>query len=107
MRYRGSAASRGYGSKWVKARNAFLSRPENVFCVMCKAQGRLVTATVVDHKVPHKGDQGLFWDENNFQSLCKQHHDSSKQRDDRSGVIGGCDINGWPMDRANPLCSKG
>ena len=28
-----------------------------------EAQGRVVPATVVDHVVPHRGDQKLFWDE--------------------------------------------
>jgi 5-methylcytosine-specific restriction protein A len=32
-------------------------------------------AEVVDHIKPHKGDMTLFWDENNWQSLCKMHHD--------------------------------
>jgi 5-methylcytosine-specific restriction endonuclease McrA len=30
---------------------------------------------VVDHIQPHKGDETLFWDENNWQPLCRQCHD--------------------------------
>ncbi|WP_338080605.1 HNH endonuclease signature motif containing protein [Cohnella luojiensis] len=37
--------------------------------------GRVVAATVVDHIKPHKGNKILFWDKNNWQPLCKQHHD--------------------------------
>lgn len=35
---------------------------------------------VVDHIRPHRGDPVLFWDENNWQALCKFCHDSRKQR---------------------------
>ena len=34
-----------------------------------------VEATVADHVVPHKGDYGRMWDQNNWQPLCKQCHD--------------------------------
>jgi 5-methylcytosine-specific restriction protein A len=46
-------------------------------------QGRLVKATVVDHIVPHRGDVKLFWDENNWQSLCKSCHDHKTMTEDR------------------------
>lgn len=38
---------------------------------------------VADHKVEHRGDEGLFWDEDNVQTLCKPHHDGAKQREER------------------------
>lgn len=72
---RGSAAKRGYGRRWQAARAAFLSRPEHANCVDCAAEGRTVFATVVDHVIPHKGDQRLFWDETNWAPRCKYHHD--------------------------------
>lgn len=55
-------------------------------------------ATVVDHIKPHKGDSQLFWDQDNWQSLCKTHHDSTKQAEEKSGVIRGGKINGEPLD---------
>ena len=60
-RQRPSAARRGYGPRWRRARAAYLAR--HPLCVPCQAAGRLVPATVVDHVVPHRGDQRLFWDE--------------------------------------------
>ena len=54
-------------------------------CRTCEAAGRLVVASVVDHIVPHKGDQQLFNDPNNWQSLCKPCHDRHKQRVDVHG----------------------
>ena len=55
-------------------------------CVMCEREGRLTPATVVDHIVAHRNDQRLFWDQSNWQSLCKPHHDREKQREERGPV---------------------
>ena len=30
---------------------------------------------LLDHIIPHRGDQKLFWDEQNWQPLCKDCHD--------------------------------
>jgi 5-methylcytosine-specific restriction protein A len=79
-RRRGSSASRGYGGKWRVARKEFLKR--NPFCTECQNKGILKAATVVDHIIPHKGDPGLFWDELNWQALCKKCHDSKTARED-------------------------
>lgn len=68
------------------------------FCVFCKAQGRTVPATVVDHRIPHRGDEGLFFDGGNLQSLCKVCHDGTKQRFEKSGSLRGGDQNGAPLD---------
>lgn len=40
-------------------------------------------AEVVDHIVPHRGDEKLFWDESNWQALCKRCHDSKTMTEDR------------------------
>jgi len=61
-------------------------------------QGTITIATVADHIIPHKGDEVLFWDEINLQGLCKEHHDSDKQRQERglkARVTYGKD--GWPV----------
>lgn len=44
--------------------------------------GRYVRATVVDHIKPHRGDQRLFWDEDNWQALCKECHDRKTLTED-------------------------
>ena len=72
-RMRGSAAERGYGADWRKARKPFLAR--NPLCNACMKQGVLTPATIVDHITPHRGDPRLFWDETNWQPLCKRCHD--------------------------------
>lgn len=75
-----TSTERGYGYRWQKARNRFLRN--NPLCVYCKAIGRVEVATVVDHIIPHKGDQLVFWDESNWQSLCSNCHSSVKQKEE-------------------------
>ena len=72
-RQRGNAAERGYDARWKKARDLFLK--EHPLCAFCRAEGKIVPATVVDHIIPHRGDHRLFWDQTNWESLCKECHD--------------------------------
>lgn len=76
-----NAARRGYESRWRAARNRFLK--SNPLCVKCKEEGKLTKATVVDHIKPHRGDKNLFWDESNWQPLCKSCHDTKTMTEDR------------------------
>jgi 5-methylcytosine-specific restriction protein A len=39
-----------------------------------------------DHKKPHRGNEQLFWDENNLWTLCQPCHDIVKQREERQGI---------------------
>jgi 5-methylcytosine-specific restriction protein A len=82
-RKRLSAARRGYGPRWRRARAAFLAR--HPLCAACRTQGRVVPATVVDHVMPHRGDQTLFWDEANWAPACKPCHDAKTAREGRWG----------------------
>lgn len=38
---------------------------------------------VVDHKIPHEGDEALFWDEQNLWLVSKGWHDAQKQSLDK------------------------
>jgi 5-methylcytosine-specific restriction protein A len=82
---KGSSSERGYTWAWTKARNAYLR--DNPLCVYCRNEGRVTAADVVNHKIPHRGDQELFWDESNWESLCKRHHDSDAQMAEKSGRV--------------------
>lgn len=73
-------------SRWRRLRRRFLQ--ENPLCVECKKVGRLTAATVVDHIIPHKGDEKLFWDEDNLQALCKSCHDRKTAAEGRWGEKG-------------------
>lgn len=82
-------------ARWQKLRARQLQREP--LCRMCKAQGHTTVATICDHVTPHKGDETVFWS-GPFQSLCKLHHDSVKQSEERTGrtsvAIG---VDGWPV----------
>ena len=96
MSERESSGKRGYGSRWQKARATYLRL--NPLCVICTKLGKTVAASVVDHITPHKQDQVLFWDSNNWQALCINCHNSYKQQLEKSGTIAGCDVSGKPLD---------
>ena len=72
-RMRGGADARGYNAEWRRARKAFLQK--HPLCAECGKEGKLTPATVVDHIIPHRGNKRLFWDEHNWQPLCKDCHD--------------------------------
>lgn len=70
---RANSCQRGYDAQWRKARLQWLA--EHPLCEECERQGLTTVATVVDHRVPHRGDAELFWDSaHNWQSLCVYHH---------------------------------
>lgn len=77
---RPSASKRGYGSKWQRVSKAYLGK--HPLCVKCLAERKFVSATVVDHIVPHRGDKILFWNEGNWQALCKSCHDRKTWTED-------------------------
>lgn len=78
-----TANQRGYNYAWQKARLVHLAA--HPLCGYCDRAGLVVAASVVDHIVAHNGDQTLFWDRGNWQSLCKPCHDSVKQREEAAG----------------------
>lgn len=79
---RGSSNARGYTYGWGKRAAAFKRRyplcgmrPHGQEPVMSECHERhiITPAFQVDHVIPHKGNQQLFWDEvGNWQSLCAQ-----------------------------------
>lgn len=71
-RMRGGADARGYNAEWRRARKTYLQL--HPLCAECLKEGRLTPATVIDHIMPHRGDQRLFWDEQNWQPLCAACH---------------------------------
>lgn len=77
---RGSSTVQGYGIQWQRARRTYLA--EHPLCVQCRAEGLYRAASVVDHIRPHRGDHTLFWSEDNWQALCKAHHDSKTATQD-------------------------
>jgi 5-methylcytosine-specific restriction protein A len=77
-----SAYHRGYNRRWQKASKAFLQ--SHPLCEHCLKEGRYTKATVVDHITPHRGDPKLFWDQSNWQALCKHCHDQKTRNEDET-----------------------
>jgi 5-methylcytosine-specific restriction protein A len=75
---RPTARQRGYDSKWEQARAAYLASHRT--CVRCGAP-----ATIVNHRIAHKGDMKLFWDRKNWEAVCKPCHDGPIQREEARG----------------------
>lgn len=90
---------------WQRLRRVQLA--QDPLCLYCSEMGRVTAATVCDHIEPHKGDEELFFDHNNLQSLCKPCHDSVKQREERLGVRIGADINGYPLGQKHHWNAEG
>lgn len=91
--------ARWYGPNGLRLRRL---RAEPL-CRMCAAEGRVTPATLVDHIIEPKGNEALFFDYDNTQSLCDDSrwrcHSSRKQSQERTGrpavVIG---LDGWPAN---------
>ncbi len=93
------ASPRLYSYKWQQASKGFLRKHPLCQCPHCgEGRIRVRQATVVDHKIPHRGDMQLFWDSNNWQAMAKECHDSYKARLERSGTMAGADLKGVPID---------
>lgn len=71
-------------------------------CHFCDLQGRITSATVVDHRVPHRGDWDLFSDPANLTSCCAPCHDTIKAQIERVGYHSICDERGFAIDINHP-----
>jgi 5-methylcytosine-specific restriction enzyme A len=77
-----SASARGYDRKWQKESKAFLAEHPLCQCPDCDdGRKRSTAATVVDHRIPHRGDMTLFWDRSNWQAMAKPCHDRKTQQE--------------------------
>ena len=89
-------------NKWkVAAKNFIYHNP------VCRYCGHM--STVVNHKIPHKGDERLFWDILNWEPVCKQCHDSTVAKLENGKVDGKdfisnnqCDADGMPQSNKHP-----
>lgn len=103
-------------TQWRKARLAHLSLEP--ICRYCRQAGQINDGSrsldgraqpdprrrflVVDHIIPHRGNLTLFWDVANWQTLCPDHHDTVKQREEGRGFSNARGADGWPLDPAHP-----
>lgn len=73
-------------SRWQKLRERIIIRD----LYTCQVTGELLfgkhpapNSPVVDHKRPHRGDEALFWDEDNLRTVSKAYHDKVKQAEEQ------------------------
>ena len=72
------ANARGYNYQWQQASSRYLD--EHPCCAHCGRtvyrgrQRRHPRKGHVDHIKPHQGSRRLFWDEDNWQTLCATCH---------------------------------
>lgn len=80
-----------YTARWQKLRKQVWIRDGYV----CQKTGAVLTgkypapnSPVADHIEPHRGDEHLFWDPANLQTVSKEYHDGAKQRQERGRGTG-------------------
>ena len=78
-------------ARWTKLRQRVLVRDRYT----CRKTGILLigkhpapNSPVVDHIKPHRGDERLFWDESNLQTVSKEYHDRTKQAEEAKDIKG-------------------
>lgn len=71
----------------VHVRDGFVCQVTGVICI---GKHPAPNSPVADHKVEHRGNPDLFWDEKNIRTVSKEFHDRERQREQnvqRRGVV--------------------
>lgn len=102
---RPGSSDRGYGPSHRKMRDRLLAREPN--CRMCKAEGRVTPASVLDHikrfRLPSgEIDWKLWGDPKNHQPLCAAHHNGLKAKIDNDARPRGVGADGRPTSPDHP-----
>ena len=58
------------------------------------------------HVIPHKGDEELFWNENNIIALCEDCHRIHTAETEVQGYLDAVDDLGLPIDQNHPFNRK-
>lgn len=104
-----SKASEAYrhlynASRWKHPDHGVRARQlrKQPLCEFCLKANRITVATVCDHIDPRSKDteEGFF--AGPFQSLCADHHNAAKQREESAGYSAEAGEDGWPIDPRHP-----
>lgn len=73
-------------ARWQKTRLSVFQR-DGYTCqrsgVLCTGKHPAPNSPVANHKIPHRGDERLFWDENNIETVAKSVHDAEVQAEEQ------------------------
>lgn len=75
--------------RWSELRLKVLER-DGYICqrsgVVCSGVSPEPNSPVVNHRIPHRGDPALFWDETNLETVTKQVHDTIIQAEEQGSL---------------------
>lgn len=98
----GTRDSRLYDlQRWRDMRARHVHR--SPLCVKCSRKGLVVKGEEVDHIIPHCGDERLFWDEANLQTLCNPCHSEKTAQEDGLGPAQASILPKWIRVSMKPL----
>lgn len=97
-----------YGTKkWAQLRKYVWQR-DSYTCQWGQCRKLLIgkapahDSPVAHHIKAHRGDPLLFWDASNIMAVCKQCHDGSIQKYEKTGHLKGYTQQGKPIDPDHP-----
>jgi 5-methylcytosine-specific restriction enzyme A len=92
--------TRWYGHKrWRRMRQQQLDAEP--LCVICKRNGKITPANIVDHVERHFGNPEKFWN-SKLQSVCRNCHEIRKKFIESRGYDRAIGTDGWPIDPNHP-----
>lgn len=94
---RESRHKRGYGTAWDKLRLRILAR-DKYLCQVCKAEGRVTAANIVDHRLAKA--KGGTDDADNLAAICAEHHKAKTAEENGRPLRKKLTIalDGWPVE---------
>lgn len=72
-------------ARWRELRLKVLER-DGYQCQRCGLIEPRSSQLIANHKTPHRGDETLFWHEDNLETVCKPCHDGPIQREERAAL---------------------
>lgn len=70
---------------------------------ICLGQAGEPNSPIADHIIPHRGDRVLFFDPDNLQCLCLDHHTEKTNLIERYGYSNDLGDDGYPLDPMHPM----
>lgn len=92
--------------RWLKVIRPNVLRRDRHRCKTCGCllvgKYPALNSAVVHHRIDHKGNEALFFDERNCEAQCKGCHDGDTQSETALGYSTEIDSDGYPVDPGHP-----